>query len=166
MSNVHYNVPVIPQGPHNTCWLACFRMLIAFRIQVGRPVNSLARALLSPATVARFEELNRGLNPARFESMARDFGLSAMHVAGLTRPLRGNELEDPLMTHDILRTRGPFTRGGLVPGGAHAVVICGASDTPPYDIEFIDPRFTNMRHLSYADLNRGFRPDGGALFVF
>ena len=168
MSRIHYDVRGIAQGPYNTCWLACFRMLITFRIQVGRPVNAQARALLEPELISQFERLNRGLDPVRFETVAAEFGLSALHIAGLTRPLRASELEIPLLAYDVLQRRGPFSLGGILPNGAgHAIVICGASDdAPSYDIEFIDPRYGNMRHLSSADLRRGFTPDGGALFVF
>lgn len=168
MSRIHYDVPGINQGPHNTCWLACFRMLIMFRLQVGRPVNARATALLDPGLIARFEELNRGLRPAAFEAVAAEFGLSALHIPGLTRPRRADELEMPLLAYDVLERRGPFTLGGVLSGGSgHAIVVCGASsDGPEFDIEFIDPRYGDMRHLGYAVLRRGFPPDDGALFVF
>lgn len=168
MGLIHYDVPGINQGPHNTCWLACFRMLVMFRLQVGRPVNARAAALLEPSVVARFEQLNRGLNPARFEAVASEFGLSALHRPGLTRVLLAGEFENPFLAFDVIQQRGPFTLGGLLPNGeGHAIVICGASDeAPEFDIEFIDPRSGNMRHLGYTVLRRGFRPDGGALFVF
>lgn len=167
MGRIHYNVPGIAQGPHNTCWLACFRMLIRFRIQVGRSVNEHARALINPDVISRFEQENRGLDPTRFENIARRFGLSALHIAGLTRPLRTGELEDPLAAYDVLQRRGPFTLGGILPSGnGHAIVICGGSSEPPFDIEFIDPRFGNVRHLSYSVLHQNFPPDGGPLFVF
>ncbi|MEZ5426307.1 MAG: papain-like cysteine protease family protein [Pyrinomonadaceae bacterium] len=167
MGRVHYNVQGIRQGPHNTCWLACFRMLVQFRLSVGREVNAQARALLDPELVRRFEIVNRGLDPDRFERIAREFGLSSLHIAGLTRPLRPGELDDPFAAYDVLSRRGPFTLGGLLPNGAgHAVVICGANTEADCDVEFIDPRFGDMRHMGYATLRTGFRPDGGALFVF
>lgn len=167
MSRIHYDVPGINQGPHNTCWLACFRMLIMFRLQVGRPVNARAAALLEPRLIARFEGLNRGLNPAAFEAVAAEFGLSALHIAGLTRARPAGELEDPFLAYGVLQQRGPFTLGGILPSGSgHAIVVCGASDEPGFDIEFIDPRYGVMRHLGFTTLQRGFPPDGGALFVF
>ena len=167
MSRIHYDVPGINQGPYNTCWLACFRMLIMFRLQVGRPVNARAAALLDPALIARFEGLNRGLRTDAFEAVAAEFGLSALHIPGLTRARRADELEIPFLAYDVLQRRGPFTLGGILSDGSgHAIVVCGASDEPESDIEFIDPRFGNVRHLGYAVLRRGFPPDDGALFVF
>jgi hypothetical protein len=167
MSQIHYEVPGINQGPHNTCWLACLRMLVMFRVQVGRPVNARAAVLLDPAVIARFEGLNRGLNSTAFEAVAPQFGLSALHIAGLTRATRPGELAMPLLAYDVLERRGPFTLGGTLPTGeAHAMVICGASDGPESDIEFINPQYGHMQHLRYAVYREAFPPDEGALFVF
>jgi hypothetical protein len=160
MSRISYNVPGIQQRSANTCWLACFRMLTAFQVQVGRQVNAMAAALTTSTTVRRYERLDRALDPVAFESMA-------LHVPGLTRSLRAGELSDPLAAYDVLQRRGPFTIGGILPSGsAHAIVICGGSDEGDYDIEFIDPRFGNVRHAGYVTLRTGFPPDDGALFVY
>jgi hypothetical protein len=167
MSRISYNVPGIQQGSSNTCWLACLRMLTAFQVQVGRQVNAMAAALVTESAVTRYERLDRALDPSAFESMATSFGLSALHVPGLTRALRGSELADPLAAYDVLQRRGPFTIGGILPSrSAHAIVICGGSNDGDYDVQFIDPRYGNVRHASYTTLRTGFPPDGGALFVY
>jgi Papain-like cysteine protease AvrRpt2 len=168
MSYVHYEVPGIIQGSSNTCWLACLRMLAMYQIQAGRQLNAHAAALMDPAAVARFESLNRAQDPARFEEIAVQFGLAAMHAPGLTRALRPGELADPLLAFDILRRRGPFILGGLLLGvSGHAIVICGGRDEPPdFLVEFIDPRFGNIRQLALQTLQTAFPPDGSALFVF
>jgi hypothetical protein len=168
LAAVHYDVPGVQQGPHNTCWLACFQMLIRFRVAVGRPVNALALALLDPALQSRFEERNLGMNPEAFERVARNFGLSAIHRPGLTRELRPGEFMDPYAPHDVLSRRGPFTLGIIRPnGGGHAVVFCGAEiDSPEFNVEIIDRRRGVVVRLSYPVFRRTYQADGGALFVF
>ena len=166
MTSVHYNVPRIRQSSSNTCWLACFRMLAMFRLQVGRPLNPYAQVLLNPDYIALLERRDQALDPRRFASGARQFGLSALDVPGLTS-LPRDGIVTPYLAFDILRRRGPFTLGGLIRGrDGHAIVICGANDTRDMDIEFIDPRFGVFGHVSFPAFQRGFPPDGGPLFVF
>ncbi len=166
MSEISYPVPAIIQGSRNTCWLACFRMLARYQLDVGRQLNAAACSLMSPDVVARFESLDRPLNPDAFERVARSFGLSAVHVPGLTAELLATDMVDPGAAYAVLSSRGPFTMGVRCHGYGHALVVCSATDDADPDIGYIDPADGSWAQQRLSHWRRAYPPDGGALFVF
>lgn len=169
MSSIDYDVPLVEQASQNTCWLACFRMLIRFEQSRGRRVNPFAEAVDGADFVARMEALDRTLlaDAGAARRFARECGMWTRDVAGLTEP-NPEFIENPYIVHDILKRYGPFAYAGLLPGRVgHMIVIRGFVDGPEFQISFNDPRpGVGSRRIEYWTFRRGFPPAGMPIYLY
>jgi hypothetical protein len=169
MARIDYAVPLVEQASQNTCWLACFRMLIRFEQSQGRRLNAIAEAVDGADFVARMETLDRTLfaDAPGARRFARECGMWTRDVPGLTEA-HPEFIENPYTVHDILKRYGPFAYAGLLPGGVgHMIVIRGFDDGPGFEISFNDPRpGVGHRRIGYSTFRRGFPPAGMPIYLF
>src|SRR5439155_22500642 len=90
--------PILRQNSRNTCWLACFRMLLTFQQGAGRRLTPAAQWLLTVDSLQNLEQRDQALVVGKFVSIARPFGLHCALVDGLTPPFR-YAFADPTAAH-------------------------------------------------------------------
>jgi hypothetical protein len=120
MSQIYYDVPLIPQNTNNTCWWAAARMVVEFHRQRRQQTTVAGGAVGQPNENTIIDGANQRLNPARVEDFARLANLRttfrSMNSSGLV---------------ELLTQVGPLWYGGVANGyrgyngGGHAVVIIG-----------------------------------------
>jgi Papain-like cysteine protease AvrRpt2 len=120
MSQVYYDVPLIPQNTNNTCWWAAARMVVEYHRQRRQQSTVAGGAVGQPNETAIIDAANQRLNPARVEDFAR---LAVLRTTSLSPTQEG--------LAQLLTQKGPLWYGGVANGyrgymgGGHAVVITG-----------------------------------------
>lgn len=126
MSNVFYNVPLIPQTTTRTCWWSAARMVVDYHRQRTQQTTAAGGAVGQPNETSSLESANMGLDPTRVEDFAR---LAHLRMTSLSPTAEG--------LVSLLTQKGPLWFGGVVrgyrghTGGRHAVVITGCIITGP-----------------------------------
>lgn len=121
MSNVFYNVPLIPQTTTRTCWWSAARMVVDYHRQRTQQSTVAGGAVGRPSETASIESNNMGLDPTRVEDFAR---LAQLQITSLS--------PTPERLVSLLTQKGPLWYGGMVQGyrgytgsSHHVVVITG-----------------------------------------
>lgn len=120
MSQVYYDVSLIPQNTSDTCWWAAARMIVEFHRGRQRQTTIAGGAVGQPGETLNIESANRRLPFVRFEDFARIANLSVTYLSPTARGLI-----------QLLNQKGPLMYGGVVNGyrgfygSGHAVVITG-----------------------------------------
>jgi Papain-like cysteine protease AvrRpt2 len=125
MSQIFYDVPLIPQATTMTCWWASARMVVEYHRQRLQQSTVAGGAVGQPNETRIIEGANQGINPGRVEDFAR---LANLQTTSLSPTPEG--------LVSLLTQYGPLWYGGLVQGyrgftgGGHAVVITGCLVNP------------------------------------
>lgn len=120
MSQIFYNVPLIPQATTLTCWWAAARMIVEYHRNTRQQTTIAGGAVGQPNETAIIESANTALQPSRVEDFAR---LANLRTTSLSPTPQG--------LVSLLTQNGPLWYGGVVngyrgyTGGGHAVVITG-----------------------------------------
>lgn len=120
MSEIYYDVPLIPQNTSMTCWWAAARMVVDFHRNRLQQTTTAGGAVGQPNETAIIEGRNTGLQPSRVEDFARAANLRTTSLS-----------PTPSALISLLQQHGPLWYGGVVSGyrgftgGGHAVVITG-----------------------------------------
>jgi hypothetical protein len=125
MSQIYYDVPLIPQGTTLTCWWAAARMIIEYHRRQQQQTTLAGGAVGQPDETGAVESANQPLQPDRAEDFARLANLRMTYLS-----------PTPESLVSLLTQKGPLWYGGVAhgyrgyPGGGHVVVITGCIISP------------------------------------
>ncbi len=153
MSQIYYNVPLIPQNTTHTCWWAAARMIVEFHRNRVRQSTIAGGAVGQPTETATLDRVNQGLNPSRVADFARLANLRTTSISPTPEGLV-----------ELLTRVGPLWYGGVVhgyrgyTGSAHAVVITGCVITgSDAEVMINDPWSPGQGARIYEPFNDFFR---------
>jgi hypothetical protein len=158
MSEIFYDVPLIPQNTSLTCWWAAARMIVDYHRQQRQQSTIAGGAVGQPNETAIIDARNQSLQPARVEDFARIANLRTTSLSPTPPALVG-----------LLRSYGPLWYAGVVngyrgfTGGGHAVVITGCLISPAgAEVAINDPWQPGQGARLYDPYDEFFRNLGAA----